>query len=193
MIAVLRDATERHATMSALRESEERFRSSFDHAPIGMALVALDGRFLEVNRALCELVGYSDQEMLDRSSQDIVHPDDMADVLEIHKRLSTGEMDSYQLEQRYIHKDGHVVWILLTGSVVHQRGLPHYSITHILDITGRRHLEMDRAVMLASEREYNRQLRALTEMRADLTAMVAHELRAPVAALRMMTYSPGGR
>jgi PAS domain S-box-containing protein len=187
MIAVLRDATERHATMSALRESEERFRSSFDHAPIGMALVALDGRFLEVNRALCELVGYSDQEMLDRSSQDIVHPDDMADVLEIHKRLSTGEMDSYQLEQRYIHKDGHIVWILLTGSVVHQRGLPHYSITHILDITGRRHLEMDRAVMLASEREYNRQLRALTDMRADLTAMVAHELRAPVAALRMMT------
>jgi PAS domain S-box-containing protein len=187
MIAVLRDATERHATMSALRESEERFRSSFDHAPIGMALVALDGRFLEVNRALCELVGYSDQEMLDRSSQDIVHPDDMADVLEIHKRLSTGEMDSYQLEQRYIHKDGHIVWILLTGSAVHQRGLPHYSITHILDITGRRHLEMDRAVMLASEREYNRQLRALTDMRADLTAMVAHELRAPVAALRMMT------
>jgi PAS domain S-box-containing protein len=192
MISALRDVTERHAAMSALRDSEERFRSSFDHAPIGMAVVALNGRFLQVNRALCELVGYTEQEMLGKSSQDIVYPDDMADALEIQKRLSAGEIDTYQLEQRYVHKDGHVVWILLTGSVVHERGLRHYSITQILDITDRRHLEMDRAVMLASEREYNRQLHALTEMRADLTAMVAHELRAPVAALRMMTFLLAG-
>jgi PAS domain S-box-containing protein len=192
MTAAIRDVTEQHAAMSALQDSEERFRSSFDHAPIGMAVVALDGRFLQVNRAMCELVGYTEQEMLGKSSQDIVYPEDMADALEIHKRLSAGDIDTYQLEQRYIHKDGHVVWILLTGSVVHERGLPHYSITQILDITDRRHLEMDRAVMLASEREYNRQLRALTEMRADLTAMVAHELRAPVAALRMMTFLLAG-
>jgi PAS domain S-box-containing protein len=192
MITVIRDVTERHAAMSALRESEERFRSSFDHAPSGMAIVALDGRFIEVNRALCELVGYAEQEMLGKSSQDIVHPDDLADALELRNRLSTGDIDSYQLEKRYIHKDGHVVWILLTGSVVHKRGLPHYIITHILDITDRRHVEMDRAVMLASEREYNRQLHALAEMRADLTAMVAHELRAPVAALRMMTFLLAG-
>ncbi len=192
MIAVIRDVTERHAAMSALRESEERFRSSFDHAPIGMALVALDGRFLQVNRALCELVGYTEQELLGKSSQDIVHPDDLEDALEIHKRLSAGDLDTYQLEQRYLRKDGRFVWILLTGSVVHERGVRHYSITHILDITDQRHLEMDRAVMLASEREYNRQLRALAEMRADLTAMVAHELRAPVAALRMMTFLLAG-
>jgi PAS domain S-box-containing protein len=188
MIWVVCDVTEPHAVMSALRESEERFRSSFDHAPIGMALVALDGRFLQVNRALCELVGYTEQEMLGKSSQDFVHPDDLADALEIQQRLSAGDIDTYQLEQRYIHKDGHIIWILLTRSAVHQGGLPHYSINQILDITDRRHLEMDRAVMLASEREYNRQLRALTDMRADLTAMVAHELRAPVAALRMMTF-----
>lgn len=192
LIAAIRNVTERHAAMSALRDSEERFRSSFDHAPIGMALVALDGRFLQVNRALCELVGYTEQEMLGKSSQDIVHPDDLADALEIHKRLSAGDLDTYQLEQRYVRKDGRFVWILLTGSVVHERGRRHYSITQILDITDRRHLEMDRAVMLASEREYNRQLRALAEMRADLTAMVAHELRAPVAALRMMTFLLAG-
>src|SRR3954447_23787585 len=90
MIATIRDVTERHAAMSALRDSEERFRSSFDHAPIGMALVALDGQFLEVNRALCELVGYTEQEMLGKSSQDIVYPDDMADALQVHKRLSAG-------------------------------------------------------------------------------------------------------
>jgi PAS domain S-box-containing protein len=192
MISVIRDVTERHVGVSALRDSEERFRSSFDHAPIGMALVALDGRFLQVNRALCELVGYTEQELLGMSSQDIVHPDDLADALELRKRLSAGDIDTYQLEKRYVCNDGHVVWILLTGSLVHQRGLPSYIITHILDISERRHLEMDRAVMLASEREYNRQLRALAEMRADLTAMVAHELRAPVAALRMMTFLLAG-
>ena len=160
MISVIRDVTERHAGVSALRDSEERFRSSFDHAPIGMALVALDGRFLQVNRALCELVGYTEQELLGMSSRDIVHPDDLADALELRKRLAAGDIDTYQLEKRYVCKDGHVVWILLTGSLVHQRGLPSYIITHILDITERRHLEMDRAVMLASEREYNRQLRS---------------------------------
>jgi PAS domain S-box-containing protein len=192
MIWVLRDVTERRAAESALRESEERFRSSFDHAPIGMALVALDGRYMQVNRALCELLGYTEEELLGKSSQDIVHPDDLAGALELRERLYAGEIDTYQLEKRYLHKDGHVVWILLTGSVVHNRGLPQYSITQILDITDRRHLEMDRAVMLASEREYNRQLRALAEMRSDLTAMIAHELRGPVAALRMMTFLLAG-
>jgi PAS domain S-box-containing protein len=192
MIWALRDVTERRAAELALRESEERFRSSIDHAPIGMALVALDGRYIQVNRALCELVGYSEEELLGKSSQDIVHPEDLAGALELRERLYAGELDTYQLEKRYIHKDGHVVWILLTGSVVHNRGLPHYTITQIMDITGRRRLEMDRAVMLASEREYNRQLRALAEMRSDLTAMIAHELRAPVSALRMMTFLLAG-
>ena len=99
-----------------------------------------------------------------------------------------GEIDTYQLEKRYLHKDGRIVWVHLTGSVVRDADGPNYGITQILDITDRRHLEMERAIMLASEREYSRQLRALTEMRADLTAMIAHELRAPVAALRMMTF-----
>ena len=105
--------------MSALRESEERFRSSFDHAPIGMALVALDGRFLQVNRALCELVGYSEQELLEQV-QSGHRPSGRPGgrCWRCHKRLWAGEIDTYQLEKRYIHKDGHVVWILLTGSVV---------------------------------------------------------------------------
>ena len=194
LVSVIRDVTEWRTAESARRESEERFRSSFDYAPIGMALVSLDGRFLQVNRTLCELVGYTEQELLGKSSQDITHPDDIADGLDLRQRLSAGDIDSYQLEKRYVHKDGHVVWVLLTESVVHNRGLPHYSITQILDIRERRHLEMDRAVMLASERDYSRQLRALTEMRADLTAMIAHELHAPVAALRMMAFllSSGG-
>jgi PAS domain S-box-containing protein len=187
-VAQVQDITPFKAAGAALRESEDRFRSAFDHAPIGMSLVAQDGRYMQVNRALCELVGYSEEELLGRTFQAITHPDDLADDLDLFERLWAGEIDTYQLEKRYLHKDGHVVWIHLTGSIVRDANGPKYGIAQILDITDRRRVDMDRAIMLASEREYTRQLRALTEMRADLTAMIAHELRAPVAALRMITF-----
>jgi two-component system, sensor histidine kinase and response regulator len=186
-VVQIQDITPFKAAGAALRESEERFRSAFDHAPIGMALVASDGRFLQVNRALCKLVGYPEEELLGTSFQAITHPDDVASALEQATRLWAGEIDTYQLEQRYLHKDDRVVWVLFTGSVVRDASGPKYSIAQIVDITGRRHLEMDRAILLASEREYYRQLQALTDMRADFTAMIAHELGAPVSALRMMT------
>jgi signal transduction histidine kinase len=112
----------------------------------------------------------------------------VANNLELFERLWAGEIDAYQLEKRYLRKDGRVIWIHLAGSIVRDADGPKNGIAQIVDITERRHLEMDRAIMLASEREYTRQLRALTEMRGDLTAMIAHELRAPVAALRMMTF-----
>ena len=187
-VAQIQDITPFKAAGAALRESEERFRRAFDHAPIGMSLVAEDGRFIQVNRALCDLVGYSEEELLGKTFHDITHPEDVANNLELFERLWAGEIDDYQLEKRYLRKDGGVIWIHLTGSIVRDADGPKNGIAQIVDITERRHLEMDRAIMLASEREYTRQLRALTEMRADLTAMIAHELRAPVAALRMMTF-----
>jgi PAS domain S-box-containing protein len=187
-----RDITLRKAAQAALRESEERFRSAFGHAPIGMALVAPDGRFTQVNRSLCELVGYTEEELLGKTFPDITHPDDLAGDLELAERLWAGEIDTYQLEKRYIHKDGHVMWVLLTGSAARSGGVAHYAIAQILDITDRRQLEMERAAMLETARDYARRLRDLTEMRADLTAMIAHELRGPVAALRMMTFLLAG-
>jgi PAS domain S-box-containing protein len=183
-----RDITGWKATQSALRESEERFRSAFDHAPIGVTLEAPDGQFIQVNHAFCDLVGYSEQELLVKRFQDITHPDDLADNLDPFERLWAGDIDSYELEKRYIHKDGRIVWVLLTKSAIRNGNASHYSVTQVLDITGRRHLDMERATMLVSEREYSRQLRDLTEMRADLTAMIAHELRGPVSAIRLMTF-----
>jgi PAS domain S-box-containing protein len=187
-VAQIQDITPFKAAGAALRESEERFRRAFDHAPIGMSLVAQDGHFILVNRALCDMVGYSEEELLGKTFLDITYPEDVANNLELFKRLWAGELDAYQLEKRYLRKDGGVIWIHLTGSIVRDANGPRNGIAQIVDITDRRHLEMDRAIMHASEREYTRQLRALTEMRADLTAMIAHELRAPVAALRMMTF-----
>ncbi|HEX8145675.1 MAG TPA: EAL domain-containing protein [Pyrinomonadaceae bacterium] len=105
------ETVERH--ISALQESEERFRSAFDYAAIGMALVSTEGRWLQVNRSLCHILGYAEQELLGMTFQEITHPDELASVLSHVRQMLEGEMPTCQTEKRYIHKDGHVVWINL--------------------------------------------------------------------------------
>lgn len=184
-----RSIVARKATEDALRESEARFHSAFDDAPMGLALVtpAPEGRFQQVNRAFCDLLGYAPAELSGMTFQEITHPDDLADDLAQAARMWAGEIDGYSLEKRFLRKDGHAVWTQLTVSAVRDESGSRYAISHIEDISTRRHLDLERATMLASEREYTRQLRDLAEMRANLTAMVAHDLRSPVAALRLMT------
>ncbi|HEY9834162.1 MAG TPA: PAS domain S-box protein [Stenomitos sp.] len=137
-----RQAEQRQRTEETLRESEERFRSAFDNAAIGMALVGIEGRWLKVNRSLCDLVGYSEQELLSLSFQDITHPEDMEADLSYARQLLAGEIRSYQLEKRYFHAHGHVIWILLSGSLVRDiKGNPLYFIAQIQDITERKQAE----------------------------------------------------
>ena len=136
---VLIDITERRRMREALRESDERFHGAFDLAPIGMAIVAPDGRFLQVNRALCAIVGYSEEELLATDYQAITHHDDRAADLAQDRAMLAGEIRTYQMEKRYLHKDGYVVWILLSVSLVHdEQGSPAYFISQIEDITERK-------------------------------------------------------
>ncbi|HYP01338.1 MAG TPA: EAL domain-containing protein [Pyrinomonadaceae bacterium] len=128
--------------MIALRDSEERFRNAFDYATIGMAVVALDGSWLQVNRSLCEIVGYSETELLRGNFADITHKDDLGVVLGHIEQLANGNLNSYQAEQRYTHKRGHDVCILLGASVVHDtQGAPLHLIFQIQDITNRKRAE----------------------------------------------------
>ena len=100
-----------------LQESEERFRSAFDYAPIGMALVTPDGRWLQVNRSLCEILGYSEAELLATDFQTITHPEDVP-VAEVHiNQLLAGKIASHQMEKRYVHQKGHFVWSFLSISL----------------------------------------------------------------------------
>jgi diguanylate cyclase (GGDEF)-like protein/PAS domain S-box-containing protein len=141
-LGVQMDITERKLTEKALRESEQRFRSSFQDAAIGMALVATDGRWLQVNDALCQIVGYSEEELLEKTFQDITHPDDLQADLDLVRRTLSGEIQTYQIEKRYLHKEGHVVWILLSASLVHnEEGEPLYFVSQIQDISGRKEAE----------------------------------------------------
>jgi PAS domain S-box-containing protein len=125
-----------------LRDSEERFSSAFEFAPIGMALVAPEGRWVKVNRAICAIVGYSEAELLARTFQEITHPDDLAPDLENVRRLLAGEIRFYQKEKRYIHARGHFVTVLLDVSLVRDdRNQPLYFIAQIQDITERKRAE----------------------------------------------------
>jgi diguanylate cyclase (GGDEF)-like protein/PAS domain S-box-containing protein len=126
----------------ALQESEAHFRGSFDYAAIGMALVSTSGRWLRVNNSLCQLVGYSEGELLAKAFPDITHPDDLDHNLAYVEQLLAGSILSCQMEKRYIHKNGHVVWVLLSASLVRDaQGEPLHFLTQIQDITERKRAE----------------------------------------------------
>lgn len=157
------DVTQVRAAEAALRESEQRSRLSFENAPIGQALVELDGRWRHVNPALTRLTGYSEAELLKMTFQDITHPDDLEADLEQLALLLAGKIDTYQMEKRYITATGATVWVLLAVSLVRSAdGAPLYFIAQIQDIT-----------------DLKRQQEALQ----NLIAMLAHDLRSPLFAI----------
>ncbi|HEX8311835.1 MAG TPA: PAS domain S-box protein, partial [Chthoniobacteraceae bacterium] len=129
---------QRRRAEMALRASEQQFSTAFEFAAIGIALVATDGRFMKVNRALCQMLGYSESDLLARSFQDISYHEDLDVDLENVARLLAGKVDSYQLEKRYHHALGHVVSAQLNVSLVRDEdGVPLQFISQIQDITER--------------------------------------------------------
>lgn len=142
-------AREIAASQAALRESERRFRGMFENAAVGVALVGIDGRWLEVNQRLCDIVGFSRDELLTRTFQDITHPDDLAPDLEGVSSLISGQRGSYTLDKRYIRKDGSTVWIGLTVALQRDAaGAPNYFISIVRDITRRRAAEEHQQFLL---------------------------------------------
>src|SRR5919107_2875509 len=125
-----------------LKEGEEPFRASFDLAPVGMAHVAPDGRWLRVNQKLCEILGYTPEELFGLTLQDVTHPDDLETGLERVRRLLAGEIESYSVEKRCFRKDGSVVWVDLAVSLGRKpSGAPEYFIAVIEDIDRRKRTE----------------------------------------------------
>jgi PAS domain S-box-containing protein len=130
--------------MRQLRESEERFRATFDQAAVGMAHVAPDSRWLYLNRRFCDIVGYTCEELLHKTFADITHPDDLKMDLQQVRGLLAGEIQSYSLEKRYIHKNGWPVWANISVSLLRDAsGDPKYFIAVVEDITTRRQAEAE--------------------------------------------------
>jgi diguanylate cyclase (GGDEF)-like protein/PAS domain S-box-containing protein len=140
--ALLHDISERKRAERVIQEAEERFRGTFEEAPIGMALIDLQGRFQHVNRALSGIVGYSREELEAASLESLAHPDDMEEIRSHMTLLATGEASSYTAEKRYIHASGHPIWVALQVTLLRDgNGQPTHSLAQLLDITDRRRYE----------------------------------------------------
>jgi diguanylate cyclase (GGDEF)-like protein/PAS domain S-box-containing protein len=138
VIAVTRDIT----TQRRALEAERRFETAFADAPIGMALVDLDGSFMKTNRALSEITGYGEEDLARLTFQDITHPDDLEADLAYLEQLVAGEIPGYQMEKRYFTQAGPVIWILLSVSLVRDEdGEPLHFVSHVQDITERKRME----------------------------------------------------
>ena len=134
---VLSDISERKGAEDALRRSEELFYNAFMNASIGMALAAVGGKHLQVNPALCRMLGYTESELLATDWKSITHPDDIDTDLRLSQPMYEGEYNSFQVQKRFLHKDGHAVWGLLDVSLVRgEDGTPLYTIGQLQDFTG---------------------------------------------------------
>ena len=137
------ELTPRNHTDNKIEESEEMFRATFEQAAVGIAHAAPDWRWLRVNRKLCDIVGYSKDELMKLTFQEITHPEDLEADLAYVKQILAAEIHTYSMEKRYIRKDGSIVWINLTVSLVWKpSGDPKYFIAVIEDITERKQVEV---------------------------------------------------
>jgi PAS domain S-box-containing protein len=172
-----RDVSWRKRIEAQLRESEQRFRLAMTKASIGMALVGLDGSWVEVNERICELLGRPREELLSCTFQDVTHPDDLDADLGYVAQLLAGDISHYEMEKRYLRPSGEVVWALLGVSLVRDdAGEPRYFISQVVDMT-----------------DHKRTLRALEETSGELArsnaelrryaSVVAHDLRSPLATI----------
>jgi len=150
----IRDITERKQAENALRDSEERFRAIYKGTSVGLALGDLEGRFLDINPALQNILGYSLEELHRLTIADITYPDDLGADAALFQELLSGKRQQYQIEKRYYHKDGHIVWGLAGVTIVRTAaGEPQFTIGMIEDITERKQAE---EALRESEEKYHR-------------------------------------
>ena len=147
------DITERKRAETVLRESEEKFRTLFESAPIGMALHDANGKYLQTNQAYQRMLGYTDEELRSSSVRRITYPDDVIEGQRLFGEFRDGKLERYQREKRYIHKDGHLVWAQASASALrNNKSELIYIISMVEDITERKELEQEVLETSANER-----------------------------------------
>ena len=177
---------DRAEAQQRLRESEQRYHETFDLAPIGIAHVEPQTmRFMQVNRRLCELLGYTREELLQRTAEDISHPDDRQATRPARERLHAGEIQSFQGEKRYLRKDGSTVWVKLTIGIKRDAdGRPLYHISLVEDITERKQAEEE---LRASQDQQRATLRLLDNIVENIPTAV--QLKSVADGLRIKRWN----
>ncbi|MDO6429145.1 PAS domain S-box protein [Flavitalea sp. BT771] len=159
-----------------LEESKQLFKNVFDYSAVGVALVSPEGRWLNVNQSICDMLGYSREELLKGSFQDITHPDDLVADMAFVTQMLNKEREHYQMEKRYIRKDGSILWVLLSVSLTWQEEKPAFFISQLTDISTKK------ALRLEVERK-NAELEAHIVRINEFNRIVAHNLRGPASSL----------
>ncbi len=150
--AIVRDITGRKKTENALKESEEKFRGAFENSNIGMALGRIDGTFISINDAMSGIFGYTKEEIMKMHFGDLTHPDDLVTSKEQHKKLIEGNEDQLELEKRYIHKSGKIIWGIVNLTLIRDKNnRPLFTVVLVNDITERKNTEK---ALLESEERY---------------------------------------
>lgn len=162
-----------HDPMEALRASEERFRAIFTAAPVGIALIDREGRYLAVNPARQRMLGYSEAELLGRHYLEITHPDDVASDLALNQEARASGRDTYTFEKRFVRGSGEILWARMTiAHIIDAQGEVMYSVSISEDITGQKQSEEERARLLEAERlARERMERLAAEREAILTQL----------------------
>jgi len=171
MMGIAEDRTFRHEVLDELSRREQQMRFTFDDAPIGAAVIGLDGRAIRVNSELCRMTGYTREEMEGKSFQDLTHPDDVDMTRAQYDQLIQGKLDQYQMDKRYVCKDGSGLWVSLSVRLVRDRdGQPLYALAMMEDISDRREAQ-------AALRKQEAQMRNATKMEAigRLAGGIAHD------------------
>lgn len=185
VVSSLEDVTERHEAEEALRRSEAQVRAMFEGIALGMAGASdYDGRYIWVNHAFCELMGYEAEELLGMRFLDLNHPDDIGGTLGLYHQLLRGERDRYVLEKRLMRKDGTPVWTRITASLIRDpTGGPPVAVSTVEDITKAKEAEEAREAAAAQLRRANDELRLADELKDNLLGVTSHEMRTPLVGI----------
>ncbi len=182
----IRDITEKKKNEELLRANEEKFRSAYQNSASGIGLVSLEGSFVDINPAFCKMLGYTRKELLSMNFQTITHPDDLKANSNNRIRLISGEIETYRMEKRYFHKNGSIVWALLTVSLIKKENKPEFFITQAINISETKELITQLEAKNAQLSVTALGLKNKIEQLEEFNRIVAHNLRGPVGNIVQM-------
>ncbi len=176
------DITEEKELTESLKREELKFRSMIESSPIGVATVSTEGLFLSVNKALSKILGYSQEQLIDLTFQEITHPDDLETDLNKVNQILNLEISSYMMEKRYFHKKGHIIWVQLNVSAAFNAdGQVNFFISQIQDITERK---KNSEILEKRVKQRTKQLEAVNEELKAFSYSISHDLRSPLRSIQ---------